>query len=164
MYGYSTCPLYSKEYVCFLLSAGYNDEIRVSCNYSNGSKLTPSGEFPAIMDEDGSYIKCLVVDDLIYIVSASAIPAAQPVVPENPAPSTPNDTAAPAETTPEQPAAPTAPSHQGTVYTTKSGDTLSKIAKELYNDSKLWRSIYELNKDMIKNPNVIHSNIQLMLP
>ena len=39
-----------------------------------------------------------------------------------------------------------------------------KIAKELYGDKNLWTAIYELNKDLIKNPNVIYANMQLQLP
>lgn len=49
-------------------------------------------------------------------------------------------------------------------YVTKAGDNLSKIAKELYGDKEKWRDIYELNKDQIKDPNVIFANQTLILP
>ena len=49
-------------------------------------------------------------------------------------------------------------------YVTKTGDNLSKIAKELYGDKEKWRDIYELNKDQIKDPNVIFANQTLILP
>lgn len=49
-------------------------------------------------------------------------------------------------------------------YVTKAGDNLSKIAKELYGDKEKWRDIYELNKDQIKDPNVIFANQALILP
>ncbi|OON86676.1 hypothetical protein BXO88_06700 [Oribacterium sp. C9] len=41
------------------------------------------------------------------------------------------------------------------IYVVKSGDTLQRIAKREYGDSKKWKDIYELNKDTIKNPNRI---------
>ena len=40
-------------------------------------------------------------------------------------------------------------------YTVVSGDTLSRIAKNLLGDRNKWQSIYELNTDTIKDPNVI---------
>lgn len=49
-------------------------------------------------------------------------------------------------------------------YTVKSGDTLSHIAKSLLGDSSRWREIYELNKDTIKNPNLIRGGQVLKLP
>lgn len=51
-----------------------------------------------------------------------------------------------------------------TTYTTKSGDSLSKIAKEMYGDARKWRDIYESNKNQIKNPNIIHANQILVIP
>lgn len=51
-----------------------------------------------------------------------------------------------------------------TTYTTKTGDNLSKIAKELYGDANKWRDIYECNKDQIKDPNLIWSNQILVIP
>ena len=52
----------------------------------------------------------------------------------------------------------------GKKYTVKSGDTLSKIAKELLGDADRWREILEANKDVIKNPNVIQPGIELDIP
>ena len=57
-----------------------------------------------------------------------------------------------------------APSYQGNTYTVEKGDCLIKIAKELYGDAKMWKDIYELNKGLIKDPNLIYPNMQLMLP
>ena len=57
-----------------------------------------------------------------------------------------------------------ATSYQGTVYVTKPGDNLAKIAKEVYGDRNLWKDIYEQNKELIKNPNVIYAIMQLVLP
>jgi nucleoid-associated protein YgaU len=49
-------------------------------------------------------------------------------------------------------------------YVVKSGDTLSKIAKEVYGDGNRWREILEANKDQIENPSVIRPGWELQLP
>ena len=50
-------------------------------------------------------------------------------------------------------------------YVVKSGDSLSKIAKELYGDAKRWPEIYEANKALIgDNPNLIHPGQKLVIP
>jgi nucleoid-associated protein YgaU len=50
-------------------------------------------------------------------------------------------------------------------YVVKSGDSLSKIAKELYGDAKRWPEIYEANKALVgDNPNLIHPGQTLVIP
>jgi nucleoid-associated protein YgaU len=49
-------------------------------------------------------------------------------------------------------------------YVVKSGDTLSKIARELYGDANRWREIYEANKERIESPNVIRPGWELIIP
>jgi nucleoid-associated protein YgaU len=50
-------------------------------------------------------------------------------------------------------------------YVVKSGDSLSKIAKELYGDAKRWPEIYEANKALVgANPNLIHPGQTLVIP
>lgn len=49
-------------------------------------------------------------------------------------------------------------------YVVKSGDNLSKIAKELYGDSNRWREIFEANKEQIENPNQIRPGLELLIP
>lgn len=49
-------------------------------------------------------------------------------------------------------------------YTVVSGDSLSKIAKREYGDAKLWPRIFEANKDIIKNPDLIHPGQVLKIP
>jgi nucleoid-associated protein YgaU len=52
----------------------------------------------------------------------------------------------------------------GRSYTVRSGDSLSKIAKEVYGDASKWRAIYEANRDTITNPDLIHPGDVLQLP
>ena len=50
------------------------------------------------------------------------------------------------------------------VYVVKSGDSLSKIAKEVLGDAGRWPEIFELNKDQIKDPNLIYPGQELKMP
>ncbi len=49
-------------------------------------------------------------------------------------------------------------------YTVQPGDTLSGIARKTLGDGNRWREIYELNRDQISNPNLIHPGMVLKLP
>jgi nucleoid-associated protein YgaU len=49
-------------------------------------------------------------------------------------------------------------------YVVKSGDSLSKIAAEVYGDAKRWPEIFEANKDKIKDPNLIHPGQEFKIP
>ena len=51
-----------------------------------------------------------------------------------------------------------------TTYTVKSGDCLWNIAKKQLGDGSRWQEIYNLNKDKIKNPNLIYPNQVLTMP
>jgi nucleoid-associated protein YgaU len=62
------------------------------------------------------------------------------------------------------PAAPRAPTATPRTYVVVSGDSLSKIAKREYNDAEKWRAIYDANRDIIKDPNLIHPGQTLRLP
>lgn len=53
---------------------------------------------------------------------------------------------------------------QSTTYTVVSGDSLYKIAKAKLSDGSKWQEIYNLNKDIIKNPNLIYPGQVLKLP
>ncbi|MFP4344630.1 MAG: LysM peptidoglycan-binding domain-containing protein [Anaerolineales bacterium] len=50
------------------------------------------------------------------------------------------------------------------IYVVKPGDSLSKIAKELYDDAHRWPEIYEANRDKIDNPNLIRPGQELVIP
>lgn len=55
-------------------------------------------------------------------------------------------------------------STQKEYYTVKSGDSLSKIAKQLYGDAQQWHKIHQANLDQIKDPNLIHPGQKLVVP
>ena len=49
-------------------------------------------------------------------------------------------------------------------YTVKSGDTLSKIAKQMYGDAAQWKKIHEANRAKVPNPDLIHPGDVLTIP
>ena len=49
-------------------------------------------------------------------------------------------------------------------YVVVKGDSLSKIAKQEYGDANKWRTIYEANKDLIKDPDLIYPGQELKIP
>jgi len=59
--------------------------------------------------------------------------------------------------------APGAPAERRT-YVVVSGDSLSKIAKREYGSADKWHQIYEANRDIIKNPDLIFPGQTLHLP
>lgn len=52
----------------------------------------------------------------------------------------------------------------GRSYTVKAGDTLSKIAKEVYGDASQWKKIQTANADLIRDPDKIQQGWTLKLP
>lgn len=50
------------------------------------------------------------------------------------------------------------------IYEVKKGDTLGKIAAHFYGDAKLYPLIYEANKNLIKDPNLIQVGWKLKIP
>jgi nucleoid-associated protein YgaU len=44
------------------------------------------------------------------------------------------------------------------------GDSLSKIAKQVYGNTDDWRKIYDANRDIIKDPDLIYPGQTLRLP
>jgi len=53
---------------------------------------------------------------------------------------------------------------QGQSYTVKSGDNLSKIAKEFYGDANEYMKIYYANRDKLSDPDKIKVGQQLTIP
>lgn len=50
------------------------------------------------------------------------------------------------------------------VYTVRRGDSLSKIARKRLGDGNRWPEIFDLNRNVINNPNVIFAGQILLLP
>ena len=49
-------------------------------------------------------------------------------------------------------------------HTVKSGETLGKIAKKYYGKASKYQDIFKANSDILKNPDVIHPNQELIIP
>ena len=49
-------------------------------------------------------------------------------------------------------------------YTIEKGDSLSKIAKEVYGDFKKWEALFEANKEVIENPDLIYPGQRIRIP
>ena len=49
-------------------------------------------------------------------------------------------------------------------YTVVAGDSLSRIAKREYGDANSWKRIYEANRDIIKDPDLIYPGQTLKIP
>jgi nucleoid-associated protein YgaU len=56
------------------------------------------------------------------------------------------------------------PKKASSTYTVVSGDSLSQIAKRHYGDASKWKAIFEANRDLISNPDLIHPGQVLTLP
>jgi len=60
--------------------------------------------------------------------------------------------------------APTAPVTTGRTYVVVAGDSLSRIAKREYGDAQKWPKIYEANRSIIKDPDLIYPGQELRIP
>lgn len=49
-------------------------------------------------------------------------------------------------------------------HTVKGGESLSKIAKHYYGDPMKYKQIFEANTSILKNPDVIHPDQELVIP
>jgi nucleoid-associated protein YgaU len=56
------------------------------------------------------------------------------------------------------------PEPEATFYEVKKGDSLSKIAKAHYGDALKYPVIFEANKPMLKDPNLIYPGQVLRIP
>lgn len=52
----------------------------------------------------------------------------------------------------------------GRTYTVKSGDTLSKIAKEFLGDANAYRKVFDANRDQLTDPDKIKPGQTLKIP
>ncbi|MBT8263593.1 MAG: LysM peptidoglycan-binding domain-containing protein [Bacteroidia bacterium] len=49
-------------------------------------------------------------------------------------------------------------------HTVESGESLSKIAKHYYGDPMKYKAIFEANRNILKNPDLIHPGQDLVIP
>jgi len=49
-------------------------------------------------------------------------------------------------------------------HTVESGESLSKIAKHYYKDAMKYHAIFEANRNILNNPDVIHPGQELVIP
>ena len=61
-------------------------------------------------------------------------------------------------------AAPGAPAGAETIHVVVSGDTLGAIARKYYGKASMYMKIFEANKDVLKNPDVIKPGQKLRIP
>ena len=66
--------------------------------------------------------------------------------------------------TPSQTGEEPRPPVSGRTYTVQSGDNLSRIAQQVYGSSAEWKKIYEANRNVIPNKNVLSPGVELILP
>jgi nucleoid-associated protein YgaU len=57
-----------------------------------------------------------------------------------------------------------APASAQQTYTVKAGDTLSKIAQQMFGDAKAYGEIFELNRDQLSDPDKIKPGQVLKIP
>lgn len=101
------------------------------------------------------------IDD--YIKRLGEIVAPPPVEPPPVEPHpTPEPTPAPKPTPTPAPESDNTPSYKE--YTIKKYDTLSEIAQDELGSASRWPEIYELNRDVIKDPNLIYPGQKIKLP
>jgi hypothetical protein len=87
-------------------------------------------------------------------------PTATPTSTQSP---TPTATSSPTVTATPAPS-PTREEKKEVYYVVKEGDWLMKIARQLYSDWRKWRTIYEANRGIIQNPNLIYPDQVLVIP
>ncbi|SSY80484.1 peptidoglycan-binding protein LysM [Alysiella crassa] len=56
------------------------------------------------------------------------------------------------------------PAPESRMYTVKSGDTLSKIAKEMYGNANEYNKIFEANRPLLSHPDKIYPGQVLRIP
>ena len=52
----------------------------------------------------------------------------------------------------------------GRVHVVQKGDTLFKLARDYYNDQRMWKKIWQANQDQIPDPNKLRVGMELILP
>ena len=57
-----------------------------------------------------------------------------------------------------------AKTEQPNFYTIEKGDSLSKIAEREYGDAQQWRALFEANKEVIEDPDLIYPGQRIRIP
>ena len=57
-----------------------------------------------------------------------------------------------------------APASQARFYTIEKGDSLWKIAQQHYGDGNKWQRLFEANREVIKDPDLIYPGQQIRVP
>ena len=91
-------------------------------------------------------------------VNGTNLKAPKPVVPPAPV-AQPTQT-----TTPQTHPVPPDAEIESNFYQIKSGDTLSKIAKNFYGDANKYHALFEANKEVIKDANKIYPGQVIRIP
>ena len=116
----------------------------------SGKVVTLAGEAPS-MEVKGAVMaafNALVETD--NTINTIRVKAAAPAAPPGPRP--------PAE------AAPAPPAGAETIHVVVAGDTLGALAKKYYGKASLYMKIFEANKDILKNPDLIKIGQKLRIP
>lgn len=124
--------------------------------FGTGS-ITVSGEIAAEADRQ-KILDVLAEAPGIDTVQDNMTVAPPPPEPAEPAP------AEEAETASAPTAEPSAEGEEGRTYTVQSGDTLWKIAEEMYGNGAKYMKIFEANTDLLDNPDRIFPGQKLKIP
>ncbi|MBQ4506240.1 MAG: 5'-nucleotidase C-terminal domain-containing protein [Firmicutes bacterium] len=87
-----------------------------------------------------------------------------PAAPSDPAPAEPSETAPAEPSAPAEPAAPDASTALPAEYTVVKGDSLWKISDRFYGEGRRWRRIYDANRSVIKDPDLIYPDQIFSIP
>ena len=75
-----------------------------------------------------------------------------------------SDVVSGSSSTAPSPAKDTSEATTSRMYVVQAGDSLSKIAKKFYGNANAWKQIFEANRDVIKNPDLIQPGWKLQIP
>ena len=109
-------------------------------------KLTPDGKTPTGVEVQQRGRSILREMPAAASVASAALPRADF-----------SDVQAGSSTAPARPPEPE-------IYVVVAGDNLSKIAKRIYGDAKLWNRIFEANRNQISDPDKIREGMTLQIP
>ncbi len=92
------------------------------------------------------------------VEEASAPAAAEEMAPSSDSTPAPSTVVAPSAEAMTSAAAPVK------TYTVRKGDSLSRIAKKVYGNGRLWQRIYDANRDQLPNANKLRPGMVLQIP